>query len=121
MAKVVLPLGRDGGPLPLPPVCMRCGAPATHTLKMQFFEKGSSQVPGEEGDFVIVDAPLCGRHPFMGQAKWMILFGFLLLLPMIGVAALCDRWVHRYVFVFPVIAYVFAVIALVAFASLSSL
>src|SRR5262249_62227343 len=104
MANVVVPFSRHREAALLPPVCMSCGSPATHTLKMEFFDKPAVVVPGQEIEYVVVDVPLCEGHPFMGQGRLMVLFGFLLLLPMIGLALLLDSYIHRYVFVFPVAA-----------------
>jgi hypothetical protein len=109
MAKVVLPFERYQEVAPLPPVCIRCGAPATRTIKMQFTGKrvkilGITLLLGSESEYVVVDTPLCDGHPFMGQAKWMWIIGFLLLLPLIGLGALLKPWVHHYLIAFPLIA-----------------
>ena len=96
MAKVVLPFESYKVAAPLPPVCIRCGAPATRTTKMQFFAKANS-----EEEYCVVDTPLCDRHPFMGMGKLFTVFGFLLLIPFFGLGALMKIWTHHYLIAFP--------------------
>jgi hypothetical protein len=79
---------------------------------MEFRDMPAFVLPGQMIEFVVIDVPLCDAHPFMGQAQMMSIIGFLLLLPMIGLAALLDSYIHRYVFVFPIVPLVIAGVVL---------
>jgi hypothetical protein len=126
MPRVVLPFTEYKVVAPLPPVCIRCGAPATRTIKMQFFGKavkflGMTFLTGGEEEYVVVDTPMCDGHPFMGQAKWMIIIGFLLLLPFFGLGALMKLWTHHYLVAFPLIALVVVGSLFIAYVGLTSI
>jgi hypothetical protein len=127
MARVVLPFVEYKQVAPLPPVCIRCGRPATRTIKMQFSGRVTKflgirvYAPGGADDYVVVNTPLCDGHPFMGMFKWMILIGFLLLLPFFGLGALTKPWMHHYLIVFPLIALVLAGTAFVFYVFFTSI
>jgi len=126
MAKVLLPFVRYKEVAPLPPVCIRCGRPATRTIKLQFQGKvvkilGIRILTGGMFEYAVVKAPLCDRHPYMGQAKLMMFVGFALLLPFFGLGALTKPWMHHYVIVFPLIAMILAGSAFIAYVFITSI
>jgi hypothetical protein len=128
MARVVLPFAkRSEEVVPLPPVCIRCGKPATRTLKMQFSGRVTKFLgiriysPGGGDEYVVVDTPLCDGHPFMGQFKWILLIGFVLLLPFFALGAITKPWIHHYVVAFPLIAIVIVGFAFAIYVLLTSI
>jgi hypothetical protein len=127
MARVVLPFVRHKEVAPLPPVCIRCGKPATRTLEMQFHGRVirflGIRIYAFRGmeDYVVVPTPLCDGHPFMGQATSMMVLGFLILLPFFGLGALTRSWFHHYLIVYPLIALIVAASVMVAYAFFTSI
>jgi hypothetical protein len=116
MPKVTLPFEEYEVVAPLPPVCIRCGAPATRTLKMQLFKEAN-----DEADYVVVDTPLCDGHPFMGQAKWIAYGGIAIIAVLCGLGALLKIWTHHYLVAFPLMGISLIWIALILYAAFSSI
>lgn len=126
MAKVVLPFEQYKVTVPLPPLCIRCGAPATRTIKMMFFGKavkflGMTFITGGEEEYMIADTPLCDRHRFMGMAKPIIAIWFLILLVLCGLGAVLKPWMHHYLVAFPIIAIVLVGLAFILYVSITSI
>ncbi|MCO6455447.1 MAG: LamG domain-containing protein [Pirellulaceae bacterium] len=77
--QVFLPYSRGSTVDDLPPVCMKCGAPATRHIKLTFLGRWFEHPEGS------VEAPLCDRHPLAG---WMFLLAGLSLIPAIAGSAI---------------------------------
>ena len=110
MAKVMLPFASYKEVVPLPPVCMRCGKPATRTEKMSYAGRTTRVMgirvfaPGGKYDYVVVNTPLCDGHPFLGAWGWFIFGGMLILLIGIGATAGFAPYLHPVVCAFPLLA-----------------